>query len=32
MLFDGSLSTAPANNPIVGYTWNFGDGGDQRRA
>jgi PKD repeat protein len=26
VLFDGSASTAPANNPIVTYSWNFGDG------
>ncbi len=26
VLFDASLSTAPPNNPIVSYTWNFGDG------
>ena len=26
VLFDGSQSTAPANNPIVSYTWDFGDG------
>ena len=27
VLFNGSLSTAPANNPIVSYTWDFDDGG-----
>jgi PKD repeat protein len=27
VLFDASTSTSPANNPIVGYSWNFGDGG-----
>jgi hypothetical protein len=26
VLFDASLSTAPANNPIVAYTWDFDDG------
>ena len=26
VLFDASLSTAPANNPIVSYTWDFDDG------
>ena len=26
ILFDASLSTAPPNNPIVSYTWNFDDG------
>jgi hypothetical protein len=26
VLFDGALSTAPANNPIVSYTWDFDDG------
>lgn len=26
VLFDASTSTAPANNPIVTYSWNFGDG------
>ena len=26
VLFDGSTSTAPANNPIVSYMWNFDDG------
>jgi PKD repeat protein len=26
VLFDASLSTAPANNPIVSYSWNFDDG------
>ncbi len=26
VLFDASTSTAPANNPIVSYSWNFGDG------
>jgi PKD repeat protein len=27
VLFDASTSEAPANNPIAGYSWNFGDGG-----
>jgi PKD repeat protein len=27
VLFDASTSTAPANNPIALYSWNFGDGG-----
>jgi len=27
VVFDGSTSTAPPNNPIVSYSWNFGDGG-----
>lgn len=26
VLFDASTSFAPANNPIVEYRWNFGDG------
>jgi PKD repeat protein len=26
VLFDASASTAPSNNPIVTYSWNFGDG------
>src|SRR5262249_23661645 len=26
VVFDGSTSTSPANNPIVSYSWNFGDG------
>ena len=26
VLFDASTSTAPSNNPIVTYSWNFGDG------
>lgn len=26
VLFDGSTSTAPPNNPIASYSWNFGDG------
>ena len=26
VLFDASASTAPANNPIVTYTWDFDDG------
>ena len=26
ILFDASNSSAPANNPIVTYAWNFGDG------
>jgi chitodextrinase len=26
VLFDASLSTAPPNNPIVSYTWDFDDG------
>ena len=26
VLFDASTSKAPANNPIVSYSWNFGDG------
>jgi PKD repeat protein len=26
VLFDGSSSKSPANNPIVSYAWNFGDG------
>jgi PKD repeat protein len=26
VLFDASTSTAPSNNPIVMYSWNFGDG------
>jgi PKD repeat protein len=27
VLFDASSSQAPANNPIVTYSWSFGDGG-----
>ena len=27
VLFDGSASRSPSNNPIVSYAWNFGDGG-----
>jgi PKD repeat protein len=27
VLFDASTSQAPGNNPIVSYSWNFGDGG-----
>jgi PKD repeat protein len=27
VVFDASTSTAPANNPIVQYLWDFGDGG-----
>jgi PKD repeat protein len=27
VLFDASTSQSPANNPIVSYSWNFGDGG-----
>lgn len=27
VLFDASISQAPGNNPIVSYSWNFGDGG-----
>ena len=27
VLFDASASTAPTNNPIVSYTWDFDDGG-----
>jgi chitodextrinase len=27
VLFDASISQAPANNPIVSYSWSFGDGG-----
>jgi PKD repeat protein len=27
VLFNASTSQAPANNPIVEYRWNFGDGG-----
>lgn len=27
ILFDATTSKAPANNPIVSYRWNFGDGG-----
>jgi PKD repeat protein len=27
VVFDASTSTAPGNNPIVSYSWNFGDGG-----
>lgn len=27
VLFDASGSQSPANNPIVAYDWNFGDGG-----
>jgi PKD repeat protein len=26
VLFDASSSTAPANNPIASYSWDFGDG------
>jgi PKD repeat protein len=26
VLFDASTSTAPSNNPIVSFAWNFGDG------
>lgn len=26
VLFDASTSTAPPNNPIASYNWNFGDG------
>jgi PKD repeat protein len=26
VLFDASTSTAPSNNPIAGYSWDFGDG------
>ena len=26
VLFDASTSRAPSNNPIVTYSWNFGDG------
>lgn len=26
VVFDASTSAAPANNPIVSYSWNFGDG------
>ena len=26
VLFDASLSQSPVNNPIVSYSWNFGDG------
>ena len=26
VLFDASASTSPSNNPIVSYTWDFGDG------
>jgi chitodextrinase len=26
VLFDASASTSAAGNPIVGYSWNFGDG------
>lgn len=26
VLFDASTSTAPANNPIASYSWDFGDG------
>jgi PKD repeat protein len=26
VLFDASASTAPSNNPIASYSWNFGDG------
>ena len=26
VLFDASTSQAPPNNPIVSYSWNFGDG------
>jgi len=26
VLFDASTSTAPANNPILSFAWNFGDG------
>ncbi len=26
VLFDASTSTAPSNNPIATYSWNFGDG------
>jgi PKD repeat protein len=26
VFFDASSSQAPANNPIVSYSWNFGDG------
>ena len=34
VLFDASTSTAPANNPIVSFAWNFGDGstGNGRQA
>jgi hypothetical protein len=27
VVFDASTSQAPANNPIVSFTWDFGDGG-----
>jgi PKD repeat protein len=27
VLFDASSSTSNANNPITGFSWNFGDGG-----
>lgn len=27
VIFDASTSQAPGNNPIVSYSWNFGDGG-----
>jgi PKD repeat protein len=27
VFFDASASTAPANNPIASYSWDFGDGG-----
>jgi PKD repeat protein len=26
VIFDASTSTAPPNNPIASYSWNFGDG------
>jgi len=26
VIFDASTSTAPGNNPIASYSWNFGDG------
>ncbi len=27
VLFDASTSEAPSNNPIMSFSWNFGDGG-----